>query len=219
MPSAERSLDRGTRRADRILRLLGDEVRDARIAAGLSQRSVAVAARISIAQVSRIERAGLPNLSIRDAAVVASVVGLDLAARTYPGGDPLRDTAQARKVGELLRHVGRPLRYQTEVLLPPRDGVPERRRWDVFITDGITEVGVEVEMRLHDAQAQTGRIRSKALGGGVARVLIVVADTRHNRRVLKEFPEYFADWPRLRTASVLATLERGELPPTGLILF
>ena len=219
MPSAERSFDLGNRRADRILRLIGSEVRDARIGAGLSQKSVAMAARTSIAQVSRIERAALPNVSLRDATILASVLGLDLVARTYPGGDPLRDTAQAKKIGELLSHVRRPLRYQTEALLPHRDGIPERRRWDSLITDGISELGVEVEMRLHDAQAQTGRLRSKVQDGRVDRALLVIADTRHNRRVLREFPEYFADWPRLGSAKVLATLKRGELPPTGLILF
>ena len=149
MPSAERSFDLGNRRADRILRLIGSEVRDARIGAGLSQKSVAMAARTSIAQVSRIERAALPNVSLRDATILASVLGLDLVARTYPGGDPLRDTAQAKKIGDALRHVRRPLRYQTEALLPHRDGIPERRRWDSLITDGISELGVEVEMRLH----------------------------------------------------------------------
>ena len=80
-------------------------------------------------------------------------------------------------------------------------------------------MGVEMEMRLHDAQAQTGRMRSKIQDGRVNRALLVIADSRHNRRVVREFPHYFADWPRLRTAKVLATLERGILPPTGLILF
>ncbi len=146
-------------------------------------------------------------------------MGLDFTARTFPGGYPIRDAGQARKMGALLDHVRRPLRFQTEVLLPPRVGVPEQRRWDALITDGVEEMGVEVEMRLHDAQAQTGRLRTKARDGLVDRVLLVVAATRHNRHVLRDFPAYFADWPRLRTAVVVATLESGRLPPSGLILF
>ena len=85
-------------------------------------------------------------------------------------------------------------------------------------TDGTRDLGVEVEMRLHDAQAQTGRLRAKAEDGRIDRILLVVAGTRHNRQVLRDFAAYFADWPRLRTANVLATLERGQLPQTGLIV-
>ena len=219
MPASERAYDRGARRGERLLQIVGTELRDARIAHGISQNALAEAAHMTQSTISRIESARMRGLSVRDAAVIASLLGLDLAARTYPGAEPLRDSAQARKVGELLRHVRRPLRYQTEVLLPPREGVPERRRWDALITDGAAEMGVEVEMRLHDAQAQTGRLRSKIQDGHVDRVLLVIAATRHNRQVLRDFPAYFADWPRLRTASVLATLEDGRLAPTGLVLF
>src|SRR5690349_2181908 len=68
MPTSERAFDRGTRRADRVLRTISGEIRDARLGLGLSQAAVASAARMSEAQVSRIERALLPNLSLRDAA-------------------------------------------------------------------------------------------------------------------------------------------------------
>jgi transcriptional regulator with XRE-family HTH domain len=217
--TSERAYDHGVRRGQRLLATIGNELRDARLSNGTSQATIARAARMPISKISRIENARLPSLSVSDATLLASLLGLDLSARTYLGPDPLRDRAQATKIGELLRHVRQPLRSTTEALLPAKEGIPERRRWDALMTDGVEEMGVEVEMRLHDAQAQTGRLRTKARDGLVDRVLLVVAATRHNRQVLRDFPAYFADWPRLRTAAVLADLESGRLPPSGLILF
>jgi hypothetical protein len=46
----------------------------------------------------------------------------------------------------------------------------------------------------------------------------VVADTKHNRRVLAEFADLLADLPRLRTANALAALRAGRHPGTGHIL-
>jgi hypothetical protein len=79
-------------------------------------------------------------------------------------------------------------------------------------------MGVELEVKLYDAQAQTRRINLKWRDSGVARCLLVVADTKHNRRVLREFPAYFSEWPRLRAQDVLDCLAAGRLPATGLIL-
>ena len=76
-----------------------------------------------------------------------------------------------------------------------------------------------MEQRLYDVQAQTRRILLKWRDSGVDRLQLVLADTRANRRVLAEFPDYFQALPRLKTSYVLALLEAGRRPPTGLILF
>lgn len=81
------------------------------------------------------------------------------------------------------------------------------------------ETGVELEQRLYDVQSQTRRILLKWRDSGAERLLLVLADTRTNRRVLEEFQEYFQELPRLRTSHVLKLLEAGRRPPTGLILF
>jgi len=60
---------------------------------------------------------------------------------------------------------------------------------------------------------------AKLAGETVDNFLLVVADTQHNRQVLKEYGGLLPDLPRLRTASVLALLEAGKHPPTGYILF
>ncbi len=86
----------------------------------------------------------------------------------------------------------------------------------IFAPDGDT--GVELEMRLYDLQAQMRRIFMKWRDSGAERLLLLINDTHANRLVLRTFPDYFQDLPRLKTASLLAMLERGERPLPGYAL-
>lgn len=186
--------------------------------AGTSQRAVGAASRMSPSNVSRIEHGRLLGLSIADAVVLADAVGLDVSFKLYPGRRPTRDAAHGERLRRLLAQVGPPLKFGTEVPLPPRDGAPEQRSWDALIYAEDGQTGVELEMRLYDVQAQTRRIRLKWRDSGVERLLLVIAETTANRRTLHSFADYFTDLPQLRTATVLPTLRAGNRPPTGLIL-
>jgi hypothetical protein len=73
-------------------------------------------------------------------------------------------------------------------------------------------------LRPYDIQARARRIELKRRDGGLDRFLLVVADTKSNRRVLREFSDYFTDLPRLNASTVLDMPRAGRLPPTGLIL-
>jgi transcriptional regulator with XRE-family HTH domain len=197
---------------------IGREIRDARLMAGTSQDAVALAAKVSRSNVSRVEAARLRNLSIIEAILVADAVGLDVSFKAYPGRRPTRDAAHARKLTKFVGHVRKPLRYGLEVLLPPRDRVPEQRAWDAMIFGPDGDTGIELEMRLYDVQAQTRRISMKWRDSGADRLLLLINDTESNRRVLRTYPEYFQDLPRLRTANVLTQLETGQRAPTGHVL-
>jgi len=195
---------------------LGYEVRHARLSAGLSQAVVARPLGWSATKVSRLESARLDGLTLFDAARIAAVVGLDLAVRAFPGGDPIRDSAQVRRLSAFLANVARPLTWRTEVPLPGDRRA--RRAWDAVI-EGLGErTGIEYESRLHDVQELTRRHNLKRRDDPVDHFLLVVAGTRHNRRVLDEFAGAFAGLPRLRTANVIRLLRAGRHPPTGLIL-
>ncbi|MGI8928551.1 MAG: helix-turn-helix domain-containing protein [Candidatus Limnocylindrales bacterium] len=129
MPSSEHALDRALRRGQRLLATFGIEVRDARLTSALSQKAVGRTVRMSHAKVSRIEAGLSQRLALVDAVLLAHAVGLDLSAKTYPGRSQTREAAHARRLQSFLAHVGQPLRHRTEVLLPARDGIPERRAW------------------------------------------------------------------------------------------
>lgn len=96
--------------------------------------------------------------------------------------------------------------------------MPEQRAWDAMIVGPDGDVGVELEIRLYDMQAQARRIFRKWRDSGAARLLVLINDTRANRAVLWEFDAYFGDLPRLRTAAVVKMLATGQLPPSGHVL-
>jgi transcriptional regulator with XRE-family HTH domain len=72
---------------------IGDELRRARVGAGLSLRFVGARIGRSPTRVMRIERGLVPEVSVRQLARIGAVVGLDVRTRAYPGGDPVRDIA------------------------------------------------------------------------------------------------------------------------------
>ena len=218
MSALERAVVRASRRADRACRSLGDEFREARIAAGWSQQRVALAAGISRPRYTRIEGGKVPNLSIADASRIAGVLGLELSIRVFPGSGPLRDGAHSARLARLLGHLRPPLQYRTEVPLPlVRDRV-ELRAWDAEIVGGGIRTTLELEMRLRDGQALERRIAIKRRDDPPDRFVLQVADTHVNRRVLASNPGLFPDLPRLGPRAVLERLEAGEHPPTCLVV-
>jgi transcriptional regulator with XRE-family HTH domain len=185
MPSRERPVDRARRVVDRDLVRVGEEIRSARIGAGLSLRFVGERAGLSASQVMRIERALVPNASYRQVARIGSVVGLDVRLRAYPGPDPIRDAPHAKVLGRLPPRLHVRLLLRHEVPLPITG---DQRAWDGWISgfedprDG--GLPVDAETRLHDVQALLRRLALKARDSGVDHVLLVVADTRSNRQAV-----------------------------------
>jgi transcriptional regulator with XRE-family HTH domain len=209
MATRERPADRGNRLARRGLLTIGEEVREARLAAGLSQAIVGAAAGVSHTTVGRLERGRQPGADLALLSRVCAAVGLDLALRAYPDGDPIRDIAQVRLLGRLRDRIGPGLIWRTEVVLPI-SGDP--RAWDATITSALGCVAVEAETRLRDVQALDRRIQRKRRDGGMDDVILLVADTTANRRALVAGREALrASYP-LDRRSVMDPLAAGRLP-------
>ena len=183
MASKERPADRGSRTARRILVTGGNDIRNGRVASGLSLEDVGRAVKLSYSQVGRIERAEHPSVTILQMARIGSVVGLDLSVRFYPGGSPLRDAAHLALLERFRGHLSPKLTFRTEVPLP---GIGEQRAWDGMVFGAGDPAGVEAETRLSDFQALERRIALKARDGGVSHVILVVAATRGNRLAIRE---------------------------------
>ena len=66
---------------------------------------------------------------------------------------------------------------------------------------------VEAETRLDDLQALERRIYLKQRDLGIRRVILLVADTRHNRAVLEAHPELLERFPVSTRACLLALRE------------
>jgi transcriptional regulator with XRE-family HTH domain len=182
MVTRERRLDRGRRQARRRLTVIGDELREARLAAGLTQRFVASAVGVSHMEISRIERALAPRVPFETLATVGAVLGLDLSLRAYPDGDPVRDAAQLALLARLRAILPATLTWRTEgPLAVPGDA----RAWDAVVSGIGWRAAIDAESRLRDVQALTRRLALKARDDEVDVVVLLVANTRHNRQALR----------------------------------
>jgi transcriptional regulator with XRE-family HTH domain len=218
MPASTRQLDEAGRRTRRQVAEIGAELRERRLILDHSQDHVAAAAGISRRHYGRIERGRVQTLSVLDLNRVGAVLGLQASVRLYPDGVPVRDVAHASRLRRFLEAVRPPLTYRLEVALPAVEGRPERRAWDAVIFRGRERCAVELEMRLRDVQALLRRIDLKRRDDPTEAFILLVADTRTNRRVLAEFEALFESLPRLRSGRVADALREGRLPPTGLLM-
>jgi len=218
MGAAIRAAARGQGIGERFLRDAGSTFSDARIGLGLSQAHVARSSEISRTRYGRIEAGKVPTLSIVELARIAVVLGLDPLVRLYPGGLPVRDSAHAARLRQLIERAVAPLVPKTEVPLPARADRQELRAWDLVLAGAGERTAVELEMRLFDVQALERRATLKRRDDPADHFLLAVADTRNNRRVLNEFQSLFPDLPRISRMRVFEALERGVHPGTGIVL-
>jgi transcriptional regulator with XRE-family HTH domain len=207
---------RGRRAAQRIRTELGRELLIQRRQAGVSQETVGRAAGMSRAQFGRIERGEIRGLTVDQASRAAAAVGLSLVVKTYPDGDPARDAAHLA-LGERFRGRLPPAAsWRTEVPIP----IPgDRRAWDGVAALHGRQAGSELETRLHDVQALERRLTLKQRDGDVDIVLLVVADTTANRRLLEQHREQLRRLLPLDSRQVLDAFRRGALPErSGIVI-
>lgn len=209
MGAQERLVDRGRRLGHEALVHIGAELRAARVGRGLSIDAVAQALGISNAQVSRIERSLAPNVPLVVLCSCATIVGLDLTIKAYPGPEALRDASQLELLDDFRGELHASVRWATEVPLP----IPgDQRAWDGLVAGTGWRYGVEAETLPNDAQALVRRLNLKERDGDVDGVLLVVRDTRRVRSFLRHAAvELEASFP-LPGPTALARLRIGQSP-------
>ncbi len=194
----------------------GGDFREARLGASLTLREVGVAIGKSHSEVSRIERGQALRVPYETLVMLGSALGLDVPLRTYPSGEPLRDAAQLALLERLRLRLAPGLSWRTEVPL----AIPgDLRAWDAAIGGAGRRVCVDAESRLRDIQACSRRFAHKRRDDGANLAILLVADTRHNRHVLRvAMPGLLADFP-LAGRAVLAALASGRPPEaSGVVL-
>jgi transcriptional regulator with XRE-family HTH domain len=209
MGTRDRRADRGTRAGLRIATTIGNELRESRLDAGLSQRRIAELLGLSHTQIYRVERGSADRVSLLDVARHAAVLGLNLSVKLYPEGPPVRDAAHVALIERLKAKLGPRMLLRTEVPLPLQG---DRRAWDAVIYGVGAPVGIEAETRLRDIQALARRVSLKQRDCGFDCVLLVVADTRGNRRLIREMSSVLEVQFPLPSRPVLAALGAGMRP-------
>jgi hypothetical protein len=158
-----------------------------------------------------------PDLAFMSA--YCAVVGLDLAIRTYPAGDPIRDAGQLALLERLRARPHPCLRWRTEVPLPIEGDL---RAWDAEIRGRDPRpwrVRVEAETRINDAQALERKVALKLRDDADGHLVLLVSDTRAHRRSLATLaPGLNAMLPRA-TREILSALAAGREPPgSGVVI-
>lgn len=195
----------------RDLETLGEDLRTARLASGLTLAQVAHAIGVSPQTILRHERPVFPpgphpeNLSRH-----AAAVGMRARLKVYPEGAPLRDAASV----ELMRRFrarlkeGTPIELEVPVSADSRD----LRAWDAVVLVGGCRCAVECVTRFHDCQAQLRQFQMKLRDGDVQRLIVVARATHANRRALAALHDLVATLLPLGTRAVLAAVGAGRCP-------
>ncbi len=110
------------------------------------------------------------------------IVGLDLSARFYPGGPPVRDAGHLALLSAFRGRLHPSLRWAAEVPLP----IPgDQRAWDATVAGRGWIVGVEAETRPRDAQALQRRLAIKLRDGEVDGLILLLRDSRWTRAFVR----------------------------------
>lgn len=182
MPTRRRPADEGAERGRAIVGDLITEARLARVDRGLTQADVARALGVSRPQLSRMECGLDQALGIVRMSSWLAIVGLELSARAYPGGRPIRDAAHLALLERLRTSLHPSLRWRTEVPMP---SAGDARAWDAVVIGRGWTIGVEAETRPTDIQAVQRRIALKVRDSGVERAILLLSRSRHNRDLLR----------------------------------
>ncbi len=217
MTSRESPAEEAVRKARKRVTTAITEIRSARIGAGLSQGALGAGVAISRSRVSRIEREKELDVPAELLIRLATVVGLDLPLKVFPGGDPTRDAGQRRLLDRLRIRLGPVWEWEHEVALPI---VGDKRAWDAVGTHATTRfvIHLEAETRLEDVQALLRRLALKCRDGAAVRLILVVSDTRNNRAVIRAAAREFALAFPVDARRALSLLSVGEDPGGNVLL-
>ncbi len=195
---------RGIRRSRLVRNRTADTLGNARRQAGLSIREVAREVGVSADTIRRLE-AGDPNaMTIDLAARTAAILGLELAASLHLDGDPVRDRGHLALLARFAARLPARIRWRVEVPVPIAGDL---RSGDAMVTVSQGDILIEAETHLADIQAVERKAAAKARDLGALRTVLLVADTRHNRQVIRDHPELAVRFP-VGTRNCLAQLGR-----------
>lgn len=215
MGSRERSVDAWAARGRVLTAQVLTELRNARMDRDLGEAIVAAALGISASQYSRIERGLTRGVTIEQATVLLASVGLELAVRAFPAGQPIRDAGHVRLLERFRASLHESLRVRTEVPFPKPGDL---RAWDVVVAGQGWRHGYEAETRPRDRQALERRLALKARDGDVDGVSLLLSDSRHNRDFLRVHGPTLRERFPVPGRRALEMLGAGEDPGAGSVI-
>jgi hypothetical protein len=156
------------------------------------------------------------DVSVVDLAQVAAILGFELSMGVHPVGEPLRDKGHQALLARFVAGLSEAWRVAREVPLP---NLGDPRAWDLVLRIGSCIVGVEAETRVRDVQALARRMHVRQRDGGATAVVLALAETANNRRVLPGLFEALGPGFAASPRAVLRALRGGRpIPGSAVIL-
>jgi transcriptional regulator with XRE-family HTH domain len=215
VPAQERVHAFGVRQSEEVARRLGHDARQIRLRAGISQARLGRVAGVSRHWIYLFEHGRLRTVDVRRSTVIMAHLGQKLVISTYPTGEPLRDQGQAKLLERFNTRLAPTWQRITESPMP-RSG--DMRAWDELLR-GAVRIGVEAETRPNDLQLIGRAMHAKQRDSGVERMILLVAGTFRNRRLIREHVGLLRQTFPLDTRATLEALGRGRDPgANGLVV-
>lgn len=211
----------GDRQLRRTCIRFGEEVREIRLRAGVSQASLARAIGVDRSAICRMEQ-GDPAVASRIRARAVAALGGEFRVAVYPGAAPLiHDAAHARLVERLLRMRDPGWRATVEAPVPG----PGRRSTDVRLdrADDVVLFEGETHVRALEAIIREGTEKRAAVAtehpGRRVHIVLVLPPTRHHRAMVASHPAITAAaYPSSTDALAVAlTAPRVAWPGDGVL--
>ena len=171
-------------------------------------------------QVGRICSGRSPHLSIVRIAQLYALVGLDLSARGFASGQPLRDAGHVALLNRFQARLGSGLRWRTEVPVASAsiEGPRDFRAWDAVVGGVDWEIGVEAETHVRDLQALERRLALKQRDGAMSVLILVLGDTRHHRELMSGAGMALRSAFPTTARAALRSLGRAESPASNAVV-
>lgn len=205
-----RRRDAGVSRSLWLAQRYGQELRVARVGAGLTQRQLGTLAGVTQQRVSRAER-GSPAVSLEARCRLAAAAGHELGWRLYPVTSVrLRDSGQLAVAQSILAMAHSSWNVQLEVPIAPGD----LRAADLVLSGPHQLLHVEIERLLVDLQAQlrAGQLKRQELAERhdlPVRFVLAVADTRGNRERAASVKDLLAQTLPVSSRDIWAAIRTG----------
>lgn len=210
----------GRSRSRYLATTFGQELRVARMTAGLTQSELAGLAGLSQQEASKAER-GAIDLSLDARCRLASACGHQLGWRLYPVATVrMRDSGQLTLAQAIVSAAHRSWRPEMEV--PVAHG--DQRAADLLLQSEVEILHIEIERALVDVQAQlrSAQLKRDTLAEArhsVVRLILAVPDTRSSRARLAPFRDLIARTLPRSSALVWRALRTGQPLGADGILF
>jgi transcriptional regulator with XRE-family HTH domain len=198
------------RRSNEVCRWIGQQVREHRLDAAITQAQLASCADVDQGYVSRIE-AGAAKPSLKILIAIAACLGADLGVRLFPASGPLiRDRFQAPMVEALIGLLGPAWRARPEVVVPSAHGVI-----DLVLSRALDRLVVacechselrRLELVLRRAGQKTESLRGQVGTTGPLSSLLLLRSTRATREIARAYEATLAAAYPARSADAVAAL-------------